>query len=399
MDVETTDASSAVSTAISVPGNLEDGDGATTIEFADGVCFPVTDKMPVVSVLRRNLSHLTGMRQNRRASSFPGPLPVSLDRSRLPILFRGDVEYSVSEKTDGVRYVCMFTSVRGNPVVVLMNRALRWVVVEMRGPSHLFKGTLLDGELVFNAMHSRHELVVFDCYAVVGRRCSHQSLLTRRSHAEHVITMCNRNEQSSSATKRRSCFRLVLKPVVPMSGIRKLVQDIRGVGRPVDGLVFTPNPMAVQFGRHDALLKWKSPRDHTVEFLIRLHDVNTRPSDDNSTEYHPRPFSMQITSSCVPVRLWCSKFDTSTRKYSLMLFTSSYVTAAAMQEHNVRSIIEYDGAVVECRRCPHTGLWFPENIRDDRPFPNELRTVLATDASIDENMCVEELFQPPSVLT
>ena len=78
--------------------------------------------------------------------TLPVPLPVSLSRQYWHnILHDGTREYTVTNKTDGIHYLLLFTTILKTPRCFLINRRMDVVAVEVNVTSSL----LLENTLVF----------------------------------------------------------------------------------------------------------------------------------------------------------------------------------------------------------------------------------------------------------
>ena len=116
---------------------------------------------------------------------FVGCMPVSFQRHHLETVQKGD--YYVSEKTDGVRYLMVFT---GSSAVLLDRTMQGWAPIpstdDAGGDPFLqlaqcvAPGTVFDGEVVINRKSRRAQFIIFDvlCY---GGTC-----LTRHKFSERL---------------------------------------------------------------------------------------------------------------------------------------------------------------------------------------------------------------------
>jgi hypothetical protein len=97
----------------------------------------------------------------------PGPNPVSIEKKDLTKLRSG---YVISPKTDGTRYIMMFTRLYEYKVVMIIDRAMNVYLFPLQVvPRALYQGTLYDGELTVTKT-GKPTFVLFD--AVIARLLS-----------------------------------------------------------------------------------------------------------------------------------------------------------------------------------------------------------------------------------
>lgn len=177
------------------------------------------------------------------------------------MLARDRSRFMVTEKSDGVRQLLMFTRVDGVAVACFMDR--RHVFTDathaMAESNNLFAGTLVDGELV-----NGDQFLIFDCMAITGTRIGHYPLNRRLFHAQTVARL---------ATLEGTSVRC--KQMLPATCVRECLNSCAGLGYAVDGLIFTPIHMPVAFGTSD-VLKWKAGSHNTVDFVVRASSQHGR---------------------------------------------------------------------------------------------------------------------------
>ena len=164
---------------------------------------------------------------------FPGSQPVSLSASNLALLEDGALDYLVSWKADGTRYLLLL--LHGG--AYLLDRAGRVRRCQMRFPAgghepgkphkplHTHEFTLLDGEMVVNVGpggERRRVFLAYDCCAL-GRTCTPGGqllLLTARPFRERYQAIesvaAAKHHFDAAARERYLCgaepFRLERKP-------------------------------------------------------------------------------------------------------------------------------------------------------------------------------------------
>jgi hypothetical protein len=190
------------------------------------------------------------------------PQPRSFSRRELNnVLVRDRSRFMVTEKSDGVRQLLMFTRIDGVPVACFMDRrhAFTNAVHGMAPTNNLFAGTLVDGELV-----NGDRFLIFDCMAITGTRIGHYPLNRRLFHAQTVARLATLQGTS-----------LHCKQMLPATSVRECLDSCDGLGYAVDGLIFTPIHAPVKFGTSD-VLKWKAGTRNTVDFVVRASSQHGR---------------------------------------------------------------------------------------------------------------------------
>jgi hypothetical protein len=196
-----------------------------------------------------------------KASIFPGPQPVSIERAHFSILKKNT--YMVCEKTDGVRTALMAFTFGTKKVILLINRALRMTYVSINLPTAAYKGTLLDCELIGKT------LMVYDGVWVSGIDIKPRMLTDRLSLVNTFVNGILRMARDPVLVK--------LKTMVPLRDLDNYYRTvIPTLPYQTDGLIFTPVDEPVRLGTHNTMFKWK-PRDtNTIDFQVKWHDNNKR---------------------------------------------------------------------------------------------------------------------------
>lgn len=307
---------------------------------------PVTDHVRA-SWIRGKVCSLWG--QARLLQTCPGPNPVCLESAHLQYLQEAELEYVVAEKTDGVRYLlllCRPEDIRESSnvsrpsvppsrtthqphsghVAFMIDRAFdAYEVVVCNIPDGMYKGTLLDGELVKE--HSGElKYLVYDAVAVYGLHVGNvENYITRMNLLSDVLpvdalpvssppsVIASVGEHARCSARRvgvsvapvdgvHAGFSLFRKPlfhprhaahVMRMAGVHVDTTDVEawaaaGVdvaslqrlgsfSHKSDGVILTPLNMAIITGTHWHALKWK--QQHPLDLLLEAS------IGDNSQEW------------------------------------------------------------------------------------------------------------------
>ena len=222
----------------------------------------ITDAAALEKLLRimREMSN-----DDARVPRYPGPNPVSLDRSQFGQL--ASRPYYLCEKTDGVRYAlvcCRLASSRDGRILkvcALVDRALTAYLLPLRHvPRAMFQGSLLDGELAWNKAKGRWEYVVFDALCVSGVPVLDAPLPDRMDAAHRVLRVYKEAAEDVVTLRAKSFF--------PCTRFDEFERHLATVPFAVDGVILTPAADPVKYGRHMGLFKLKHGSQHTVDFLV-----------------------------------------------------------------------------------------------------------------------------------
>lgn len=321
--------------------------------------------------------------------NFVGSMPVNFSRHNIEEVQRSPENgYFLSEKTDGVRHLLIFTG----KTAVLINRAMQGKQPIPRSSDDqdpmgyllpLIKpGTVFDGEVVMHRKLRRPIFIVFDVLTI-PEPVLHLPFEQRLSHLKHA--------SFRTSTAQRDMFdpKAVEDPKIAMPLIRKNFvkrQDLDDLlGRVTeekgmrcykhgethhhltDGIIFQPNVPYV-CGTDVNLLKWKYLDTVTI-------DVEILP---------PR----REGDLCVG----CMGEDN----------TRVDMTRHLHLPESERRRLEADREESNCKIAevgfdPTTGEWYYLTMRPDKIAPNHISTVLGTLLELAESLTTEELRYRMSV--
>ena len=221
---------------------------------------------------------------------FPGSQPVSVSLANAGLLSSPELDYMVSWKADGTRYLALL--LHGG--AYLLDRAGRVRRVQLRLPTgatepgrphkplYTHEFSLLDGEMIVNVAPSGERQRVFlayDCCAL-GRTCGVQGLMAGRSFRErhllidqHVVAPKREFHAASRGRYAAAAepFRIECKAFFEPERIGWLLRElIPTLQHPCDGLILQPGSERYQCRTNEHLLKWKRPELNTVDFRVDL---------------------------------------------------------------------------------------------------------------------------------
>ena len=195
---------------------------------------------------------------------FPGSHPISIERKDLEFLKRYENDFLVSLKSDGVRYILYMTFRPNtqNPVCLLIDRSRNMYEVEIWASEEYYKGTIIDGELLWNLPdESTTTFLAFDIIQLKGEN------FKKKLYADRLIcldTIIHNNEGKNTSEEiediieendkivaMNNLYNLNIKAkrFTQLNMLYKLWQDRTTTWYRHDGLIFTRNNDEYKLGR------------------------------------------------------------------------------------------------------------------------------------------------------
>ena len=312
--------------------------------FLDTSIYKVKFDSPLQSDVLRFLHSSWGTlsNSNKPPPFFPGPQPISIERKHFQHF--SNQEYTVCEKTDGVRYVCMCLKIDGKNLCLFVNRALDVYLLPLNMPRKSYSGTILDGE-VAKDNNGKWHFMVYDCLWSNGVDLRNCNLFERLEGADNTVKNIMKMSKDPIIFKIKTFYKFLdfenfYKNILPK------------INFTTDGLVFTPVNDPIKIGTHETMFKWK-PRDkNTIDFQLKKR------SDS---------WGMYI------------------QEKGTLFF---------------QSFLPFDGFffneddIVECQYMVDEPMpwWKPLNIRSDKTYPNNRRTFFRTLKNISEDIQPDEFI-------
>eukprot|EP01112_Ceratiomyxa_fruticulosa_P018780 TRINITY_DN6058_c0_g3_i1.p1 TRINITY_DN6058_c0_g3~~TRINITY_DN6058_c0_g3_i1.p1 ORF type:complete len:805 (+),score=184.88 TRINITY_DN6058_c0_g3_i1:85-2499(+) len=311
--------------------------------------------------------------QQKINDTFIGSMPVGFSRKNIPII--QSLDYYVSEKTDGIRYLLYIVD-----APYLIDR--RFDFYQVQGYELLvdFFGTvdskresitLLDGEMVRNLDSNRLMFMVFDILVLRGNVVHHLNLEGRLGQINVVIREFR--DALGNVPPENYPFELIGKNFVKKRDIGTIFDSIQTnkEGERVfrdkrrhhftDGLIFTPNVPYIPFTAQ-GLYKWKYLDKLTVDFCLRFRKGE--------------------------LYLVCAGHEG--KEVDLRAANFSPTDRASLERDLGRSR-DRSSLVVECSFSSETGLWKYHGQRPDKNKPNFISIVMDTLEVAAENITTDEL--------
>jgi hypothetical protein len=363
-----------------------------------------------------------------KSMNFIGCMPVNFQRHNIEEIQRcsNDNSYFVSEKTDGIRYLMIFT---GSTVVLLdrsnkgyQPRSITTTNGEgndtdepMKSILHMVQpGTVLDGEVVIHRELRRPIFIVFDVLCSGSTPILHlpfeerlryltQGIFATTNNAPMLYATCTKHLQDKAVT-----LPLVKKNFVRRTEIDVLlshVQEERGIrtyrngdchNHTTDGIIFQGNRPYV-IGTDIHLLKWKYLDTVTIDVeLLPDHQYNNfhhRSADD--TEHTEAPLRVGVLGeegTIVDMTRYiklprCERLRLEADRAALESSTSGNKGGGG------------GPTIVEVGFDPDSGDWFYQTMRPDKKTSNHISTVLGTLLELAESLGTNELIYRMSIPT
>ncbi|KAL3924349.1 MAG: hypothetical protein SGILL_001101 [Bacillariaceae sp.] len=335
---------------------------------------------------------------------FCGCMPVNFSRHNIEdIQNSAENGYFLSEKTDGVRHLMVFTG----ETVVLVDRAMRGKQpIPAHGKSEdpmapvlslIQPGTVFDGEVVMHRGGSKHKarplFIVFDVLTInASTAILHLPFEKRLDHLKKATfrtKTANRDMFADAAVGDPAIIMpLVRKNFVHRTQIGKLLNNVveeKGFrsyrslplhNHLTDGIIFQPN-LPYVCGTDVNLLKWKYLDTVTIDVELvegGYQQRNRRGGDEdalNTGVMGPDQTSVDM---------------------------SRYVKLPASERFRLEADKSESGArIAEVGFDPLSGEWYYLTMRPDKVAPNHISTVLGTLLELSESLTTEELQYRMSV--
>jgi hypothetical protein len=200
---------------------------------------------------------------NSGVQGFPGPNPVSIDRTHFQKL--GDAPYSIAEKTDGTRFALLCANYAGKHVCAIFDRTMTPYLVGIKKvPRAMFEGgTIFDGELTWDSTARRWAYLIFDAVVVCGVTVATLPFAERLAAASTALEFYAPDFHDDAVLRVKKFLRF---SATCGAQYAQHVEEMR-TRHAIDGTVFMPELDPIVYGQHDGLFKLKST--HSVDFLVK----------------------------------------------------------------------------------------------------------------------------------
>tara|TARA_Y100000741_G_scaffold365245_1_gene361404 strand:+ start:62 stop:1237 length:1176 start_codon:yes stop_codon:yes gene_type:complete len=309
---------------------------------------------------------------------FPGPNPISLERSYLHRLKNED--FLAALKTDGVRYLLVLTTKPNStePISLMIDRALNMYEIEIwANEEYFYNGCLLDGELVWSNAEEL-QFIVFDVVLFKGINCIEMNYRDRLEVIHDHVLCVDENQEDETIEKiiseedkfcaRNNKYNLQLfaKMCVSKQSLDHLWQNKTTCSHRNDGLILTLNSTNVHTGTSKDVLKWKP--SHSIDIRCFFNNNKwTYFANDNSSDEE-----IDITTS---IGSYTVSLDTQSKLLNVLKRKISFfVECLILVSDDIVTLI-------------------PERERTDKRSANTIKTIEATIRNAQEKIEIEELFE------
>ena len=258
----------------------------------------------------------TSMIGARSDSVFIGPMPITLSRENLSVIWKGD--YTATMKADGERALMVITK---DGSTFFMYRTLRVEDTGIVVKKEDIRDTIIDGEVITKVKYTDPEsgetkiipkhpplFLVFDCYRVNGENTHTLPLLESKTDGETrlqkasviVEAMGDFTNYTVKYGADKHIPKIIRKKFVMVPADDTTETVLSGLNDEptiyeTDGIIFTPNYNSVNNckvgdlvnirGTWRDVMKWKPPEDNTVDFLLKISpEVKMSPSGETYKE-------------------------------------------------------------------------------------------------------------------
>lgn len=296
---------------------------------------------------------------------FPGANPVSMMRRDLEELRNSiSLGWLVTEKSDGTRFLLLLTiAPHGAPVALLIDRSYGLYLLEgLLFANELYRGTLIDAELVEETGDQSFKLLAFDLLVWSDQLLTKQPLGQRYSLLQQLLGSCYKPQRGVDI------FIVETKMFFPISNLDKMLEHyVPRLKHTSDGLIIMQENARYKPGMSSTILKWKEKSQHTVDFLAHIHK--------NLAETASWLVGIYVVDSG--------------EKY--VLANHITINREDLDKLQLQDIHELQLCILECEWSEISG-WRPIRVRHDKNDGNSEFTLRKTVENIEENICLTELL-------
>ncbi|KAL8928702.1 MAG: hypothetical protein Q9172_000765 [Xanthocarpia lactea] len=341
--------------------------------------------------LRREVADLL----ERSSVNFPGAQPVSFGARHKFELQKQD--YYVCEKSDGIRCLMYHTrDERFDEAVYLIDRkndyyrvpSVHFPLPGEKDESLHHVDTLVDGELVNDRLPNETmqlTYLVFDCLCLDGNSLMHRTLDKRLAYfRDGVFNPYKALYKKYPAEIQYLPFIVDFKKMELGYGIEMMFREVLpNLRHGNDGLIFTCRNTPYQFGTDQHILKWKPPRENTIDFLLELEFPTTEPDAEDLNDGFTSPYpDYSATPKC---KLLVFRGDSEYLQWADMFIEPAEWEA-------LKSLNEpLDNRITECF-LDERNRWRFLRFRDDKTEANHISTVESVMESIQDRVTQEDLI-------
>eukprot|EP00768_Dysnectes_brevis_P004872 gnl/Dysnectes_brevis/3528_a4481_859.p1 GENE.gnl/Dysnectes_brevis/3528_a4481_859~~gnl/Dysnectes_brevis/3528_a4481_859.p1 ORF type:complete len:448 (-),score=65.01 gnl/Dysnectes_brevis/3528_a4481_859:31-1374(-) len=353
------------------------------------------------------------------ATHFPGSQPVSLE-SRTGLTKIVTERYVACEKTDGTRFLLLVPKQvpqKGKPIIAyLIGRRFEFIQFNLQfrdKKAMKFKvwPSLFDGELVTDTItrpgttQSKTFLsfYIFDAMNFAGRDLSKLNLVERLKRVKPFLNLV-----------RSPDVKMVPKRMYPKSKLAHLFSTVLpSLPHENDGIIFTPVDPPYKPGTCPGIMKWKPREKNSVDFKVKvtiergvvIRGEEPVPTAAQISKLPLRPVVtglLQVASGGAIVSEPIASVDIPHKmamklaaKPSIMDATAFIFEAVYRPDYQttVYTRMCTDTARVVFRATTQAGGWELKKQRKDKRLPNDFKTYMSVQKSIDDHVSEDRLIR------
>lgn len=336
-------------------------------EFQE-VNFQIDENISLLKILQKSKEHevvraLNYIWKERKSKGFPGTLATSIMRKDLKDVLSLQPHY-VLPKSDGIRFMLIFYKLDNNLNTILFDRSMQMFKISLTLKPSMFnqKGSLVEGELIYNQHSKKVEFQIFDILFLFGDNYTNEPYSKRYGLIDTMLSNYRYKDTNPFIMVKKTFF----------SDKNQWEEFVKNPPYEIDGLILSNSKEPYCEGRSKSILKWKQGIHNTVDFRAVVNSE--------------RIIGLEIIDKI-------GKFQQKARyikntRYSIVQYIK--LDQEYFKILGISDPIELSDRIVEC--LWKNSQWNPIRIRDDKSVPNNVETYQLTLQNIKENIKIEEIF-------
>lgn len=284
---------------------------------------------------------------------FPGPQPVSIERADMFKLEK--YKYYLGEKSDGDRYLFVTVSCGdiSNDCCFLVDRKFFVYPLRVEDCTEI-QSTIYDGEVVIED-DKTVSYIIHDCICAMGENVAMKNLDIRLTKLKSVL--------GTSLHPRPIGLNLKIKKFWNLCDISEFLEELSKTSHTTDGIIFTPVGLPIESGTQYSLFKWKKPENHTIDFHVNISERRII-------------LSLQQSGSLTKYKVLNTKQHSGKKFFEEL---QSILPDIPLSKESI----------IECKVI--NGNYKPFRLREDKAYPNSIKTCSKTLLNIEENITIQDL--------
>ncbi|KAL7668829.1 hypothetical protein ACOME3_009513 [Neoechinorhynchus agilis] len=242
-----------------------------------------------IEEIRRNIKQLC---PETFGNGFIGSQPVSMTLRNIMNLQQ--LEYRVSWKADGTRFLCLIKS--QNEIYMIDRRNCIFAIhnlsfLSSKSPTEHLSQTLVDGEMVTDIVDGKavHRYLIYDVLAFNGQPAGQELDFDQRMEliSREIVNPRYRAMQLGLIDRQQEPFGVRRKDFWHVMAASKILGEKfqQQLSHGIDGLIFQPVHMPYIFGTCYEVLKWKPEDMNSIDFKMIIPKSVMEKRDIGSAGY------------------------------------------------------------------------------------------------------------------